>query len=107
MKQKRKGFYGWTALAGAMLVYFCGCGNLYYSYGVFLPAMSESMGWSRSALAGAHSLRTLLMGIIGPIVGITISKFGPRRGIIIGNLVASLGLASMFLVSVDYVPGNR
>lgn len=95
---KRGGFYGWIALAGAMLVYFCGAGILYYSYGVFLPSISEAFGWSRSALSGPYSLRTVFMGLLGPLVGISVSKFGPRKNIIFGNLVAALGVAGMFLV---------
>jgi len=95
IKQKR--FYGWTALSGAMLVYFCGCGNLFYSYGVFVPSISDELGCSRSALAMGYTLFLLLMGLSGPLVGATVSKFGARKNIIIGNLVAALGLVGMSL----------
>jgi len=94
---KQGRFYGWTALSGAMLVFFCGCGNLFYSFGVFVPPMTEEFGWSRSALAMGYTLFLLIMGLLGPLVGTTVSKFGARKNVIIGNLVAALGLAGMSL----------
>ena len=90
-------FYGWIALAGAMLVHFSSCGGVYYSYGVFIPSLTETFGWSRSALSAPYTLLMIFMGLLGPLVGISIAKFGARKNIIIGNLVAALGLMGMSL----------
>ncbi len=96
---KQQRFYGWTALAGAMLVYFSMCGNVVYSFGVFLPVMCEEFGWSRTALSGTLTAEAIAGGILGPLVGISISKFGARKNIIAGNLVAALGLLGMSQVN--------
>jgi hypothetical protein len=73
---KRQRFYGWTALAGIMLAY-CGlCGDLIYSYGVFMPMMSESLQRSRAALSGPYSVFMIIGGMLGPIAGMTVSRFG-------------------------------
>jgi len=95
---RRERFYGWTALAGAILVYFCGCGNLWFSYGVFLPSISETFGWGRAALSGPYSLFILVMGLLAPLVGASITRFGARKNIIFGNLLAVLGLVGMSLI---------
>lgn len=95
----RVSFYGWIALAGAMLVYFCGCGNIFYAYGVFMPSMIGEFGWSRVAFGGAFSLFFLLSGMPGPLIGASIVRFGPRANIIVGNALAALGLAALFFTS--------
>jgi len=61
--------------------------------------MSEAFGWSRTAVSGPYSLRTVIAGLMGPLAGISINKFGPRRNIILGNIVLAIGLACMFLIS--------
>lgn len=78
-----------------MLVYFGMCGHVFYAYGVFLPTMCEEFGWSRTALSGPYTMFMVLDGLLGPIVGITVSKYGARKNIIIGNVIAALGLLGM------------
>jgi MFS family permease len=92
---KGKRFYGWIALSGACLVYFSGCGNIYYSFGVFLPSICNDLGWTRATVAGAYSLMLLLLGLVGPIAGFSVTRFGPRKSIILGNTLAALGLVAL------------
>jgi MFS family permease len=88
-------FYGWINLVGLMLVYGSLCGNITYAYGVFLPAMGESFDWSRSALSGPYTLFFIIGGLLGPAAGVTNARFGPRKNIIIFNLLAAAGLFGM------------
>ena len=76
-----------------MLAYGAICGDVTYAYGVFLPSMSETFGWSRSALSGPYTLFLIIGGMLGPLVGFTIARFGARKNIIVGNILAVLGLA--------------
>lgn len=95
--KKGRVFYGWIALAGAALVFFVSAGIFYYSYGVFLPIMSDDLGWSRAAVAGGLSLGMLWVGLPSPLIGASIARFGPRVNMVFGNLLAALGLAGMSL----------
>ncbi len=81
-----------------MLVYFGMCGHVFYAYGVFLPPMCEEFGWSRSTLSGPYTVFMIAEGLLGPLIGISIVRFGARKNIIIGNLIAALGLLGMSLV---------
>ena len=93
---RRKIFYGWIVLAGAMLIYFGTTGPAWYSYGPFLPTMiTKFAGYSRSVLSAPYTLYLALIGLAGPLVGITITKLGIRKTIIIGIVLASLGLIGM------------
>ena len=94
----RKRFYGWISLAGGMAVYFAMCGNYVYSFGIFLPVFSEEFNWSRTALSGTLTASEVAWGMIGPLIGISVSRFGARRNIFIGNMVAALGLLGMVFV---------
>lgn len=88
-------FYGWTALVGVMVAYGGLCGDIIYAYGVFLPAMGESFHCSRSALSGPYSLFIIVGGLLGPVAGMTVSRFGARKNIILCNIVAAFGLLGM------------
>ncbi len=86
------GFYGWITLSVSALVYFQMTGFLFYPFGVFMPAICREFGWSRGAVSGAYMMMMLLMGVSGPFIGIFISRFGARIGIVGGNILAGLGL---------------
>ena len=90
-----KRFYGWTTLIGLMVAYAGLCGDITYAYGLFLPAMSETFHWSRSALSGPYVLFFVIGGLLGPVAGMTIARFGPRKNIIGFNLIAALGLLGL------------
>ena len=92
---EEQGFYGWTALIGVMVAYGGLCGDIIYAYGVFLPAMGESFHWSRSALSGPYSLFIIVGGMLGPVAGMTVSRFGARKSVILCNIVAAFGLLGM------------
>lgn len=98
-KTLRRGrvFYGWIALAGAALVYFTASGTFFYSYGVFLPTMCDELGWSRAAMGAGLSLGLLTFGLPSPLIGASIARFGPRLNMVLGNLLAAVGLAGMSL----------
>jgi MFS family permease len=88
-------FYGWINLFGLMLVYGSLCGTATYAYGVFLPAMSETFGWSRSALSAPYGFFFIVGGLLGPVAGMTIARFGARKNIVACNIVVVLGLLCM------------
>ena len=81
-----------------MLVIFSMVGNIIVSYGIFLPTMCEELDWSRSTLSAPYTAFWIVMGLLGPLVGISTVKFGPRRNIICGNFVITLGVLGMSLV---------
>ena len=86
-----KRFYGWISLAMAGLVMFLFMGIFFISFGIFLPILCKEFGWSRGAVSGAFAVAMVIAGILGPFAGIFIAKYGPRRSIIIGNILFALG----------------
>ncbi len=88
-------FSGWTTLIGLMAAYAGLCGDITYAYGVFLPAMSQTFLWSRSALSGPYTLFFIVGGLLGPVAGLSVARFGARKNIIIFNFIAALGLLGL------------
>jgi len=92
-------FSGWSTLAGVMLAYGGICGDVTYAYGVFLPSLTDTFQWSRSALSGPYTLFLIIGGLLGPLAGFTITRFGARKNIILGNIIAAFGLLGMSQVT--------
>ncbi len=95
IQQKTGSFYGWFVVAGTTLVWFVSVGTFFFSYGVFLPVMSDALNWSRTATGAGLTIALLIFGLVSPLAGISIAKFGPRKNIILGNSVAALGMFGM------------
>ena len=93
--QRRNSFYGWVVLTGAMLVFFSSGGTFFFSYGVFLPEIAETLYLSRAAVGAGLTLSLLTFGLPSPLIGASIAKFGPRKNIIFGNSLAALGMLGM------------
>jgi MFS family permease len=69
--------------------------GIWYSYGVIMVALLAEFGWSRSLLAGAFSLFTLVHGIANPVVGWLCARMEPPR------LVAGGAIALAAALSID------
>ncbi len=60
---------------------------------MFFVPLVEEFRWSRALTAGALSLSTIVQGLLSPIVGVLVDRFGPRRVILVGVvLLASASL---------------
>jgi MFS family permease len=65
--------------------------GIWYAYSVILVALLGEFGWSRSVLAGAFSVFTLVHGGVNPLVGALCARFKPTRVMALGG--AAMGLA--------------
>jgi MFS family permease len=75
--------------------------GIWYSYSVILVALLAEFGWSRSVLAGAFSVFTLVHGGVNPVIGALCARFRPLRVMAAGG--AAMGLA-LFLDSFIATP---
>jgi predicted MFS family arabinose efflux permease len=72
----------------ALFVVTYGISTPLAAYGVFLPVLAETFGWSRGAISTALSLNLLLGGVAGFAIGALADRHGPRV-----MLVGTVGLA--------------
>jgi len=66
--------------------------GIWYSYSVVLVALLREYGWSRSVLAGAFSVFTLVHGAANPLVGMLCDRVRPLRLMAGGGLALGLAL---------------
>jgi MFS family permease len=66
--------------------------GIWYSYSVILVALLAEFGWSRSVLAGAFSVFTLVHGGVNPVIGALCARFRPLRVMAAGGVAMGLTL---------------
>ena len=87
LRPQGKVFYGWwlvLASAGVQGV----IGVLFnQTQGAYMAVLREDFGWSRSALSGALALSRIESGMLGPVEGWLLDRYGPRKVMIAGLLL--------------------
>lgn len=91
----RHTFYGWWIVAGSFLILFIAVGIGLYAPPVFLVPLQEHFGWSRAAIAAGSAIAAVVSGMVSPLVGAWIDKFGSRKVMAFGALV--MGTAFLLL----------
>ena len=67
--------------------------GIWYAYSVILVALLQEFGWSRSVLAGAFSVFTLVHGAANPVIGAAWGLgfvLGPALGGVLGGVFVGL-----------------
>jgi MFS family permease len=73
-----------------------------HAFSVILVALLEIYGLSRAELSGIFSLYMLVFFGSGVLVGPLLDRFGPRKVIPLGALLAGLGLGACSLISSPF-----
>jgi sugar phosphate permease len=95
-------FYGWIVVASVFTAGAFAGGIGFWGLGVFVLPMEADLGWSRTTIFAALSIRALVGGVLSPLVGPWFdSRHGPRRMAVMGSLL--LGLSLMGLKYVESV----
>lgn len=92
-------FYGWWLLAACSVVASIVSATQSYGFSLFFVPLTTEFGWSRAALSGVMSLARLEGGFLGPIEGILVDRFGPRRMMLIGIPIIAVGFFCMSQLS--------
>lgn len=86
-----KVFYGWWIVAAASGVQWLAALTWMHSYGGYVLQMQQEFGWSMTVLSLAFALTRLESGLLGPIQGFLVDRFGPRLILTIGTLIFAVG----------------
>jgi MFS family permease len=93
------GYYGWRVVLAACLGVMAGFGSLFvYTFAVFVKPLSAEFGWSREAISLGFGLAAVTLGLISPLLGQWIDRFGPRRIILPCMTVFGCAIASLALL---------
>jgi MFS family permease len=82
----------------ALFVVTCGISTPLAAFGVFLPVLAETFGWSRGAISTALSINLVLGGLAGLGIGALADRYGPR--VFLAPTVALAGAAFALVSTV-------
>ena len=84
-------FFGWWIVAGAVFIQFLHGGLLFQAFGAYFVRLQQEFGWSSAALSWSFSLLRIESGLLGPLQGWLIDRFGPRSVLIVGLIIFAGG----------------
>jgi MFS family permease len=64
-------------------------------FGVYVVALTTEFAWSTTLLASGFALMQLQGGLLGPLQGVALDRFGPRRVALVGVAAFALGLVAL------------
>jgi MFS family permease len=93
-------FYGWVLVVVTIADGAFSSGAGVWGFSVFVQPMGDELGWSRAAIYGALTVRSLASGCLAPFIGpLQDTKRGPRILAVSTTLTLTLSLFAMFWVS--------
>ena len=98
---RRRIFYGWLIVGAGFGVQALIGGLLFHAYGSYVVLLGRDFGWSRTMLSAAFSLARVEDGLLGPVQGWMVDRFGPRVVMRVGCVL--FGVAFMLFSRIDSV----
>ena len=90
----RNVFYGWWIVAAGFAVQATVGALLFHPFGLYVVEFEEEFGWNRTKLSLAFSLARVEDGLLGPVQGWMIDRFGPRAVMRVGVVIFALGFVA-------------
>jgi MFS family permease len=78
-----------------------GCGS--FAFSLFVAPLQEALGWGRGQIMAAFTIFFVTMGVVSPLVGKLVDRFGARPVIPVGALVMGLGFVVVSRMSDLYL----
>lgn len=94
-----KTFYGWWIVGAAFIIGFFIAGSMFLSFTAFFEPIADEFGWSYAEVSLGFSLRGMGLGLFAPLIGVLVDRWGPKRLIFLGAIVAASGVLLLSKVS--------
>lgn len=104
-------YYGWIIVVIAGLANASRVSSAVEVSSVFVPALTEEYGWSKTVIASGTTIGGIGVMVAGPIVGRILDRYGSRVVVPIGAMLTGLGcfvlagvtVAPMFILVYAFV----
>ena len=84
-------FYGWYIVAASLVNLLYTGGVAHFGFTAVFEPIAEEFKWSYAQISLASSLRGLEMGLLAPVVGFLVDKWGPKKMVFGGSIFLCLG----------------
>lgn len=92
VRERARGtYYGWWIVAAGIVIQAITTGLLMQAYGAYVVVMQAEFGWSRTAFSLGFSIQRVESGLLGPIQGWMLDRWGPRPVMTVGMVLFGLG----------------
>lgn len=95
----QSGFYGWKLLAAFWVVMFIIIGFPAYGSPVLNAVMLGDLQLDRKTVGSVYSIYMLMAGLPGPLVALSVNRFGSRTTLLAGCALVVVGALFMALVT--------
>ncbi len=92
-------FYGWYIVAASVAINFYLSLVFFQGFQTFFLPISEEFSWDRATTSGAFSLRHLETGLLVPVLGFVLDRWGARAVILSSVLVTGAGMVLMSFIT--------
>jgi len=90
--QKRpRVFFGWYIVGACLTIILYTAGIVNFGFTAVFEPIAQEFGWSYAQISLAASLRGLEVGLLAPIMGILVDRWGPRRLVFGGSILVCMG----------------
>jgi MFS family permease len=84
-------FYGWYIVAASLVNLLYTGGVAHFGFTAVFEPIADEFKWSYAQISLASSLRGLEMGLLAPVVGFLVDKWGPKKMVFAGSIFICLG----------------
>jgi MFS family permease len=84
-------FYGWWIVGAGMLVQMLISGLMMQAYGAYVVVLREEFNWNKTVFSAAFSLSRAESGLLGPVEGWLVDRYGPRAVMRLGLTLFGVG----------------
>lgn len=88
--RQRPVFYGWWIVLSCTVISMWG-GGIFYSFTAYVNPIVNEFGWTYLLVSLAASLRSVEMGIMAPVMGFLVDRFGSRQVVFFSGLLTGTG----------------
>ena len=96
-------FYGWWIVGASSGMLWLSALLWMHSYGAYVVLLQADFGWSKTVLGFAFALTRIESGILGPVQGWLVDRFGPRLIMSVGTVIFGIGF--MLFSGIDSLLG--
>jgi len=98
-QERSRVFYGWYIVGASVFILLYTGGVVHFGFTAVFEPIAEEFQWSYAQISLASSLRGLEMGLLAPLVGFLVDRWGPRKLTFAGSILVCMGFLVLSQVS--------